>query len=403
MNLNDPSVMDKSMRSVFVGNIPYEATEEKLKDIFSEVGPVTSFKLVYDRETGKPKGYGFCEYKDQETALSAMRNLNSREIAGRTLRVDNACTEKSRMEMQTLMAGPVVEDSPYGAPIEPSRAPETIGKAVASLPPEQMFQLMQQMKLCIQNNPQEARTMLLQNPQLAYALLQAQVVMRIVDPETAVTMLHKNTPSVPPIGAPSSRGGPPPMSAPSSMASLPMMPQVGGGAPLPVPPPGGSGGFNPSFSGGGNRPQQDDRGPSRPPMDHGGKGFPEDDRGPPPDRRDPRNRDRGPVGGPPQRTSEPRGDPRGSHGRGPPQDSRGPPMGGAPQRPPMGGTGGPPPGRVPGGGQPPRLPEHLAGADPEKAQLIMQVLQLTDEQISMLPPEQRQSILVLKEQINQGR
>ena len=49
---------------------------------------------------------------------------------------------------------------------------------MASLPPEQMFQLMQQMKLCIQNNPQEARTMLLQNPQLAYALLQAQVVMR---------------------------------------------------------------------------------------------------------------------------------------------------------------------------------------------------------------------------------
>jgi len=55
---------------------------------------------VYDRETGKPKGYGFCEYKDQETALSAMRNLNGYEIGGRTLRVDNACTEKSRLEMQ---------------------------------------------------------------------------------------------------------------------------------------------------------------------------------------------------------------------------------------------------------------------------------------------------------------
>lgn len=390
--------MDKSMRSVFVGNIPYEATEEKLKDIFSEVGPVTSFKLVYDRETGKPKGYGFCEYKDQETALSAMRNLNSREIAGRTLRVDNACTEKSRMEMQTLMAGPVVEDSPYGTPVEPMRAPETIGKAVASLPPEQMFGLMQQMKLCIQNNPQEARTMLLQNPQLAYALLQAQVVMRIVDPETAVTMLHKTTPSATPLGAPSSRG-PPPMSAPSSMASLPMMPQVGGGAPLPVPPP--SSGFNPPFSGG-NRPPLDHGGPNRPPMDHGGqKGFPEDDRGPPPDRRDPRNRDRGPGPAMGSRNSEPRGPMRG-----PPQENRGPPMGGGgPQRPPMGGQGGPPGGRGPpgGGGQPPRLPDHLAGADPEKAQLIMQVLQLTDEQISMLPPEQRQSILVLKEQINQGR
>lgn len=151
--MTDQNILDKSMRSVFgmcfvyscnsmcnifylstlfymllVGNIPYEATEEKLKDIFCEVGPVISFKyntlinlcilyskllfiiiidflpnhcrLVYDRETGKPKGYGFCEYKDQETALSAMRNLNGHEIGGRTLRVDNACTEKSRLEMQ---------------------------------------------------------------------------------------------------------------------------------------------------------------------------------------------------------------------------------------------------------------------------------------------------------------
>jgi len=350
MNLNDPSVMDKSMRSVFVGNIPYEATEEKLKDIFCEVGPVTSFKLVYDRETGKPKGYGFCEYKDQETALSAMRNLNGREIAGRTLRVDNACTEKSRMEMQNLMAGPTQEDSPYGPPVEPSRAPETIGKAVASLPPEQMFQLMQQMKLCIQNNPQEARTMLLQNPQLAYALLQAQVVMRIVDPETAVTMLHKTTPSVAPIGTPPARA-PPPQSVPA-----PVSPRSA--SPLPVPPPGQ--GFNPSFSGGSRLPMD------RPP-------FGDDSRGQSEGRRDPRNRNMDMRAG-----------------------GRSTPSGGPMPRPPMGG----PPGRGGGG---PQLPPHLAGADPEKAQLIMQVLQLTDEQISMLPPEQRQSILVLKEQINQGR
>ena len=49
---------------------------------------------------------------------------------------------------------------------------------MASLPPEQMFELMKQMKECIINNPQEARDMLLKNPQLAYALLQALVVMR---------------------------------------------------------------------------------------------------------------------------------------------------------------------------------------------------------------------------------
>lgn len=56
MNESNSSVIDKSVRSVFVGNIPYEATEEKLKEIFAEVGPVVSFKLVFDRETGKPKG-----------------------------------------------------------------------------------------------------------------------------------------------------------------------------------------------------------------------------------------------------------------------------------------------------------------------------------------------------------
>ncbi|KAK2503629.1 hypothetical protein MC885_011651 [Smutsia gigantea] len=188
LTVRDPAV-DRSLRSVFVGNIPYEATEEQLKDIFSEVGPVVSFRLVYDRETGKPKGYGFCEYQDQETALSAMRNLNGREFSGRALRVDNAASEKNKEELKSLGTGAPVIESPYGETISPEDAPESISKAVASLPPEQMFELMKQMK----NSPQEARNMLLQNPQLAYALLQAQVVMRIVDPEIALKILHRQT------------------------------------------------------------------------------------------------------------------------------------------------------------------------------------------------------------------
>ena len=144
--VRDPAV-DRSLRSVFVGNIPYEATEEQLKDIFSEVGPVVSFRLVYDRETGKPKGYGFCEYQDQETALSAMRNLNGREFSGRALRVDNAASEKNKEELKSLGTGAPVIESPYGESISPEDAPESISKAVASLPPEQMFELMKQMKV----------------------------------------------------------------------------------------------------------------------------------------------------------------------------------------------------------------------------------------------------------------
>ena len=136
-----------------------------------------------------------------EIALCAMRNLNGYEIGGRTLRVDSACTEKTQMMQQALggggpgnigsgniipsgapglaAGGPgMIDSGPYGESVDPEKAPEAISKAVASLPPEQMFELMKQMKMCIQNNPQEARNMLLQNPQLAYALLQAQVVMR---------------------------------------------------------------------------------------------------------------------------------------------------------------------------------------------------------------------------------
>ncbi|XP_064829789.1 cleavage stimulation factor subunit 2-like isoform X1 [Oncorhynchus masou masou] len=245
----DPAV-DRSLRSVFVGNIPYEATEEQLKDIFSEVGLVVSFRLVYDRETGKPKGYGFCEYQDQETALSAMRNLNGREFSGRALRVDNAASEKNKEELKSLGTGAPIIESPYGDNIMPDEAPESISRAVASLPPEQMFELMKQMKLCVQNSPQEARNMLLQNPQLAFALLQAQVVMRIVDPEIALKMLHRQTPVQPLV--PNSQAGPvpvanqpiPPANAPVSQ-SQPMPGMHMNGAPQMMQPPPMGGGPGP--------------------------------------------------------------------------------------------------------------------------------------------------------------
>uniref|UniRef100_A0A8W7PDQ2 RRM domain-containing protein n=1 Tax=Anopheles coluzzii TaxID=1518534 RepID=A0A8W7PDQ2_ANOCL len=188
---HDPGIMDKSMRSVFVGNIPYDATEEALKEIFCEVGLVLSMKLVYDRETGKPKGYGFCEYKDKETALSAMRNLNGYVFGGRPLRVDNACTEKSRMEMAALLHVNRAE-SPYGEHCSPQHAPEVITKHVSSLPPERLHELMLQMKQLVQTNPFEARHMLVQNPQLAYALLQVQVLTKAIDPAAAYSFLYKS-------------------------------------------------------------------------------------------------------------------------------------------------------------------------------------------------------------------
>lgn len=291
---------------------------------------------MFDRESGKPKGYGFCEYKDQETALSAMRNLNGYEIGGRTLRVDNACTEKSRMEMQQLLQGPQVEN-PYGEPCDPDSAPEVITKTVTSLPPEQMFELMKQMKTCITNNPVEARQMLLLNPQLAYALLQAQVVMRIVDPATAVTMLSK------------------PNQMPPVLTNASLNPNMG---PAPIP------GLTVPF------PNQDiDLRSADPRL---ARNMDQDLRAAPMDPNFGR-------GGPARPVFTP-SDPRQQRNMDPRVKAQ---------------NAGPPPNRGP------VLPT-ADTSDQEKAALIMQVLQLSDEQIALLPPEQRTSILVLKEQISKS-
>ena len=90
-----------------------------------------------------------------------------------------------------------MEPNIFGHSVPPESAPEEITKAVASLPPEQMFELMKQMKLFIMHQPEEARQLLLHNPQLPYALLQAQVVMRIVEPRLAHEYLHRPRSNVP--------------------------------------------------------------------------------------------------------------------------------------------------------------------------------------------------------------
>src|ERR1700761_7264247 len=79
---------EKGGRVVFIGNIPYGVSEEQITDIFGRIGNVMNFRLVYDKETGKPKGFGFLEYGDVDAAASAVRNLNGFEIMGRELKVD---------------------------------------------------------------------------------------------------------------------------------------------------------------------------------------------------------------------------------------------------------------------------------------------------------------------------
>lgn len=75
---------------LFVGNLSYEMTEEQLKTLFSEAGAVASAKIITDRHTGQPRGFGFVEMETKMDGQKAISMLNGRNIDGRALAVNEA-------------------------------------------------------------------------------------------------------------------------------------------------------------------------------------------------------------------------------------------------------------------------------------------------------------------------
>ena len=73
---------------VFVGNLAFSTTEEQLHQAFSEIGRILKVRMVSDLETGKPRGFAFIEFEDPQAALSAIRNMNDYELNGRRIRVN---------------------------------------------------------------------------------------------------------------------------------------------------------------------------------------------------------------------------------------------------------------------------------------------------------------------------
>ncbi|HIX41465.1 RNA-binding protein [Desulfovibrio sp.] len=76
-------------KSIYVGNLPWSATEDEVQALFAEYGKVLSVKLVSDRETGRARGFGFVEMDDAE-AQAAIEALDNHNFGGRTLRVNEA-------------------------------------------------------------------------------------------------------------------------------------------------------------------------------------------------------------------------------------------------------------------------------------------------------------------------
>jgi len=81
---------------VYVGNLPFDVTDDALQELFEAHGAVTSAKVITDRETGRARGFGFVEMEHPEDAQKAIQSLNGRELQGRMLKVNVAKPREDR-------------------------------------------------------------------------------------------------------------------------------------------------------------------------------------------------------------------------------------------------------------------------------------------------------------------
>lgn len=79
---------------IYVGNLPYDAKEEDLRQLFEAFGQVNSINLITDRDTGRSKGFGFVEMENQEEGDKAITELNDTELSGRKINISVARPKK---------------------------------------------------------------------------------------------------------------------------------------------------------------------------------------------------------------------------------------------------------------------------------------------------------------------
>jgi cold-inducible RNA-binding protein len=83
-------------KKLYVGNLSYETTEEKLRTLFSEFGEVQSVNLITDRESGRPRGFAFVEMADDQAATAAAAALTGKTVDNRAINVAEARPQADR-------------------------------------------------------------------------------------------------------------------------------------------------------------------------------------------------------------------------------------------------------------------------------------------------------------------
>lgn len=83
-------------KKLYVGNLPFSATEQELESKFSALGTVDSAKIIMDRDSGRSKGFGFVEMADDDAAMKAIDALNGQDFSGRAMIVSEARPQAPR-------------------------------------------------------------------------------------------------------------------------------------------------------------------------------------------------------------------------------------------------------------------------------------------------------------------
>lgn len=180
---------------VFVGNLAFSTTEEQIHQAFSELGRIIKIRMVTDLETGKPRGFAFVEFENAQDALSAIRNMNEYELNGRKVRVN--FSNSSHLETLASQLGMDMTQKTKSVPQIPSNAgaggsggmhsstttssgghsssaevgTHAVANALKAMSKGEMYDVIAKLKDIADNDPDEARKLISEHPQLPEAIL----------------------------------------------------------------------------------------------------------------------------------------------------------------------------------------------------------------------------------------
>lgn len=224
--------------ALFLLTLSADVPEEEIILFLSRAGEVKNFRLIQDKETGKPKGFGFAEFIDHDSAASAVRNLNDNELGGRRIRVDwsndgdggdsgardnNATSGANGQAPAPVGQSAALPPLPPGADLEPGlTCPDAISKTLSALPPPQLVDVLSQMKTLAKTDPGRATELLSRSPQFAYAMFQALLLLGLVDTNVLSSVIEQTSQQPAQPAAPAAAPLPPPVQQQQAYGGYPV-------------------------------------------------------------------------------------------------------------------------------------------------------------------------------------